>query len=119
VDTHRAFFICFSRRDLVTQKTTVTGKQFEVPNRIAQLELEPTALVIFEDRQCPHLLRGDAAERRHEPMLLISIRNMSEIQPFRFSYPTIFQIRIIFAVGPACLVRHGLQRRSGDRSKSA
>ena len=60
--------------------------------------------------------------RRHEPMLLISIRNMSEIQPFRFSYPTTFQIRIIFAVGPyhlACLVRHGLQRRSGDRSKSA
>jgi hypothetical protein len=27
-----------------------------------QFELEPTALVIFEDRQCPHLLGSDAAE---------------------------------------------------------
>lgn len=48
VDSRRACATSVSRHDLVTQKAPVAGKQFEVPHRIAQLELQPTALVIFE-----------------------------------------------------------------------
>jgi hypothetical protein len=61
-DPRGAFAAGVSRRKLVAQKAAVTGEQFEIPHRVAQLELEPTTLVPFENCQRSQLIGSGVAE---------------------------------------------------------